>query len=248
MCPDLSHAAWVVYAAPEEILAEVERSVLLARLSDDERDRHARFRFERDRDAYLVAHALTRRLLADVIGVEASALEFSASEHGRPELSAPNAALDFRFNLSHTHGLVACGVTRGREIGVDVERIDREVELLAVGRHVYSPREMAVLESLSGEAQRLHFFELWTLKEAYVKAIGKGLAGPLRSISFAPGALDPVPVHFDPEANDDASTWCFRRHSPRSSHRLAIALRADASAAIRFSEVSAAQVLGSLLE
>ncbi|HEY2735377.1 MAG TPA: 4'-phosphopantetheinyl transferase superfamily protein, partial [Polyangiales bacterium] len=195
-----------MYTAPDEILAEIDRSSLLALLSDDERERHARFHFDHDRDGYLVAHALTRRLLAEVAGDDARALTCIANEHGRPALCSPRAALPFRFNLSHTRGLVACGVTRAREIGIDVERIDREVELLAVARHVFSPREIGELERMLGEAQRRRFFELWTLKEAYVKAIGKGLAAPLRSISFAPGPHDPVPVHFDPEANDDAST------------------------------------------
>jgi 4'-phosphopantetheinyl transferase len=171
-------------------------------------------------------------------------LRFVAAEHGRPELAAPEQACAWRFNLSHTRGLVACGVAREREIGVDVEHVDRRVELLAVARHVFSPREIAGLEALSGEAQRSRFFDLWTLKEAYIKAIGKGLAAPLRAITFAAETADPVPVHFDVEARDDASSWCFRRHQPGSQHRLAVALRATATAAVSFNEIALDQLLG----
>jgi 4'-phosphopantetheinyl transferase len=240
----LDGAAWVVYARPAAILAETAPAPLLSWLSQDERDRYARFHFDDDRDAYLVAHALTRRLLAVNAGVEPAELCFEPTENGRPEIAAPLAALELRFNLSHTRGLVACAVTRKRAIGVDAEHIDRRVELLGVARRVFSPREIAGLEKLSGEPQRVRFFELWTLKEAYVKAIGKGLAGPLRAISFAPEQIDPVPVHFDPEAADDPTAWCFRRHAPSANFRLAVALRARPSAAASFSEVDARELLG----
>ena len=240
----LNGAARVVYARPDVILAEVGRESLLVCLSGDERERHARFRFEEDRDAFLVAHALTRRLLAAAARVEPLALCFTTGERGRPELSQPSSALELRFNLSHTRGLVACAVTLRRSIGVDVERIDRRVELLGVARHVFSAREIAGLEALTGEAQRLRFFDLWTLKEAYVKAIGKGLAGPLRAISFAPEVADPVPVHFDPEAADDPGVWCFRRHCPGANFRLAVALHGDPTAAASFYEAAGVDLLG----
>jgi 4'-phosphopantetheinyl transferase len=244
----IGEAAAVLYARPELILAAAPREALLAVLSADERERHERFHFDSDRDAYLVAHALTRRMLGSLLGVQAHELEFRAAEHGRPELAAPAHACELSFNLSHTSGLVACAAARGCSVGVDTENSARGVELLGVARRVFSDRELAGLYPLSGEAQRLRFFDLWTLKEAYVKAIGKGLAGPLRAISFAPEQPDPVPVHFEREAADDAARWCFRRHIPSPNHRLAVALRAGPTAAVSFQEVNAQQLLGSLFE
>jgi 4'-phosphopantetheinyl transferase len=233
----------VLYARPEVILASADRAALLACLSQDERERYARFHFDEDRDIYLVAHALTRRLLAATAHVEAAELRFRATEHGRPEIAGPEPALALRFNLTHTRGLVACGVTRDSDIGVDAERVDRHVQLLGVGRHVFSKREMAGLEALQGEDQRQRFFDLWTLKEAYVKATGKGLGSPLRAITFLPSAVDPVPVHFDPEVSDDPADWCFRRHVPSPNLRLAAALRAGCRAEISFREIDSAELL-----
>jgi 4'-phosphopantetheinyl transferase len=233
----------VLYARPELILASADRAALLACLSKEERDRYTRFHFDPDRDTYLVAHALTRRLLAATAQVDAAELRFKATEHGRPEIAGPEPALALRFNLSHTRGLVACGVTRESDIGVDVEHVDRHVQLLGVGRHVFSKREMAGLEALEGEDQRQRFFDLWTLKEAYVKATGKGLASPLRSITFSPDQVDPVPVHFDPEVSDDPAAWCFRRHAPSPNLRLAAALRAGSAAEISFREIDGAELL-----
>jgi 4'-phosphopantetheinyl transferase len=237
--------ARVVYAYPETIVAQLEHAVLLACLSADEHERYARFHFDEDRVAYLVAHALTRHLIAEAARVEPAALRFTTSEHGKPELCYPDAAIGLRFNLSHTRGLVACAITQQRAIGVDVERIDRRVELLAVARHVFSPREITALTALADEPQRLRFFELWTLKEAYIKAIGKGLSAPLRAISFFPECADPVPVHFDAEAADDPAAWCFRRHIPSANFRLAVALQGDRSAAASFHEATASDLLDS---
>lgn len=237
-----SLAASVAYARPEIILTAFSRDELLAFLGDEERVRHARFRFESDRDIYLVAHALTRRMLGRVIGVPSGALEFAAGEHGRPELVAPEAARGFRFNLSHTHGLVACSVTRGADIGVDVEYAERRVDILGVARQVFSPVEVAGLATLSGTEQRERFFELWTLKEAYIKAIGKGLSAPLRSITFDPAQPDPVPVTFGPDVADDSGRWCLRRFRVGSEHRLALALAADRSALVHCGEASPADL------
>jgi 4'-phosphopantetheinyl transferase len=232
---DLDHdslRASIAFARPEAILAVHGRETLLAGLSDDERVRHARFRFESDRDIYLVAHALVRRMLARIAGAPPESFGFLAGEHGRPEISSPELARAFRFNLSHTHGLVACAVTRAADIGVDVEYVDRKVEMMSVANHVFSPVEVEGLAALSGEAQRERFFELWTLKEAYIKAIGKGLSAPLRAITFDPVGPDPVSVRFGAEVADDDARWCLRRFEVGSAHRLALALAASRDARI----------------
>jgi 4'-phosphopantetheinyl transferase len=235
---DPSLHASVAYARPEIFLTAFSREELLEWLGAEERVRHARFRFEADRDIYLVAHALTRRMLGRLIGVPSDTLEFAAGEHGRPEIVGPDAARGFRFNLSHTHGLVACAVTRAVDIGVDVEYAERRVDILGVARQVFSPVEVAGLAALSGAAQRERFFELWTLKEAYIKAIGKGLSAPLRSITFDPTQPDPVPVTFGPDVADDHTRWCLRRFRVGSEHRLALALAADRAAGVHCVEAS----------
>jgi 4'-phosphopantetheinyl transferase len=240
---DIRDAAWVVYASPEAVLASHDRQSLLLTLSPDELERQGRFRFDQDRDAYLVAHALTRQVLARLCDCDVRALEFEAGERGRPELAGALRASGVRFNLSHTHGLVACAVTQEHDIGVDVEYIERRVELLGVARHVFSEQEVLGLTALTDAAQRDRFFDLWTLKEAYVKAIGKGLGAPLQAITFLPSEPDSVPVLFAAEARDRSTDWCFRRHTPGPAHRLAVALRAGPSAAVRFTRLDSAALL-----
>jgi 4'-phosphopantetheinyl transferase len=239
-CPslaELTDAAYVVYARPERVLAVTPRQQLATLLDDAERARHARFMFREDADIFLVAHALTRNLLGSMLGYTPESLQFAASERGRPELAGSAADSGMRFNLSHTHGLVACAITRMVDVGVDVEQCTRKVELLSVAQRVFSPLELRELHALDGAAQRERFFQLWTLKEAYVKAIGKGLAGPLQAISFFPAEPDPVPVRFEPEVADSPEAWCFRRCRPDPELALAVALRAGPSAAISFREL-----------
>jgi 4'-phosphopantetheinyl transferase len=205
----------------------VERCLTL--LSDDERARHARFRFERDQHSYLAAHALTRSVLAALAGVQPRELCFEAGEYGRPELSVPQLTPALRFNLSHTAGLVACAVTLDEAVGIDVERMSRRVEIDQLARSVFSDAERAELAELAGEAKRLRFFQLWTLKESYIKAVGRGLSLPLRSISVRFERGRPQQLAFGAPLVDDGTAWWLRVHPLGADHLLAVALSAPAS-------------------
>ena len=232
----LRDCAHIVYARPECVLSQVPRAALLDVLSEAERAKQARFLAPEDAELYLVAHALTRCLLARYLGLAPRALAFQAGARGRPELDGPAADSGVRFNLSHTRGLAACGVSLHAAIGVDVEHTTRKVELLRVGKRVFSPRERAGLAELTGAAQRRRFFELWTLKEAYVKATGKGLASPLQGVTFEAQGDDPVVVSFEDPADGSEEAWCMRRHELPPQHRLAVALHAGRAARVRWEE------------
>jgi 4'-phosphopantetheinyl transferase len=231
--------ALLVHASTAELLEVARRDAWLALLSPDERARHARFRFEPDRDTYLVAHGLLRVTLAELTGHAAASFAFVAGEHGRPELADASLAASMRFNLSHTRGRIACGFTRGADVGVDVEENQRDVQLREVAERVYSEAELAALFALPAEAQRARFFELWTLKEAYIKAIGKGFSAPLRAITFDAGQSDPVPLRLGAEIADDAASWCCKRFSAGDQHALAMVWRGNDASAARCVELSA---------
>jgi 4'-phosphopantetheinyl transferase len=219
--------ARVYYAWVAEALDAAEYERLRALLSDVERARHTRFHFEHDRHSYLIAHALTRSVLGGLTGIAPQALSFELGPHGRPELCLAEPHPPVRFNLSHTRGLVACAVALAHDVGVDVEQVERRLDVQALARSVFSTEERTELEALPDEAQRSRFFELWTLKEAYIKAVGLGLALPLRSISLqlAPGRHPGI--RFAPPVVDDAKQWWFRVLQLRATHTLAVAMRCD---------------------
>ncbi|HJU45097.1 MAG TPA: 4'-phosphopantetheinyl transferase superfamily protein [Vicinamibacterales bacterium] len=198
-----------------------------ALLSKDEEERMARLIFERDRRRFLLTRALVRTMLSRYASVPPAQWSFIANVHGRPEiLDRPRGVPDLRFNLSHTEGLIACAVTIGREVGVDVEHIGRRLTHDVAGRF-FAPREVSDLKALPDDQQHKVFFDYWTLKEAYIKARGFGLALPLGDFAFTLSPPSPPSITFEPTLDDDPSTWQFFQDWPTPQHRLGLAVRRD---------------------
>lgn len=154
-------------------------------LTPDERAKQQRYRFERHRHEYLVTRAVERAVLATCLAIPPSQLAFTRNEWGRPELVPPSP---LRFNLTNTVHMVACGVTVAREIGIDSEPLARADDILGIVETVFTESERAMLAALDLPARRRRAVELWTLKEAYMKARGMGMSIPVQDfeISFAP--------------------------------------------------------------
>ena len=199
-------------------------------LSPDERARHERFRFPWDRRDFALAHALLRRSLSRYCEQSPSSWRFIKTNHGKPILAPPS----FGFNLSHTKGLVACVVAIGRDVGIDVERVDRTSEIDSLCASHFSRSEVEQLAACSAHVRRDRFFDTWTLKEAYGKAIGRGLGHPLDSTTFdltSPGSIGftNCPGEGDRSQSknpcDDEAQWQFHLFSPAPCFRLALATR-----------------------
>jgi 4'-phosphopantetheinyl transferase len=201
---------------------------LLEILDRSERARAELFRRPQDRDAFVAAHALTRLMLSRYSGRAASSWRFANGPYGKPEIAEPSVAL--RFNLSHTDGLVASAVACEGHVGVDVERLDDRRLGMDLAEQTFAPAEVAHLRSLPAAARTEAAFELWTLKEAYVKATGFGLHCPLDSFWFT---LDPVAVRFSAPSGDEARRWVFRCLRPTPTHVLALAVRYPRPGAVR---------------
>jgi 4'-phosphopantetheinyl transferase len=196
-----------------------------ALLSPDETARMGRYRFGADQRRYLFAHALVRSVLSRYLPTTPPPLwRFVSNRHGRPEIAPGMTELPLRFNLSHTEGLVACAVTLGRDVGVDVEHLEPRTFDLGIASGHFAPSEVRALMSEPEGARRERFFAIWTLKEAYIKARGLGLALPLDQFAFE---LPDLRVHFDPRLNDDANYWHFEQFRPTPTHGLALAVRRD---------------------
>ena len=152
-------------------------------LSDDERERAARFHFAGDRDAYIVAHGMLRRILR---GYTEGNLRFVTAELGKPSLGDTD---DVRFNLSHSGDLALVAVARSREVGVDVERWKDDIEHLELADFVFSAAERAALRALDASDRVAGFFAAWSRKEAYIKASGLGITRGLDhfDVTLRPG-------------------------------------------------------------
>lgn len=195
-------------------------------LTDDERLRARRFMQVADRERFVIGRALARTLLSRFADVPPRAWSIVIDGRGRPELGAlPAGVPDLRFNLTHTDGLIACAVAEGREVGVDVENVNRRLFHDDVPERFFSAREVADLRAQPRDRQPLVFFDYWTLKESYIKARGLGLALPLGQFSFLLAADQPPRIAFAPELDDDPATWQFAQFWPSDRHRMAVAVR-----------------------
>ena len=197
---------------------------LLARydalMNPEERARHRRFYFERDQHMFLLTRALCRTVLSRYADCPADAWEFEKNEWGRPNICGPVEG-PF-FNLSNTHGLVACAVARTESIGVDVENHTRTTEPTQIADRFFSKPEVKALMALPEEEQRERFFSLWTLKEAYIKARGMGLAIPLGQFSYI--VDEPISIRFGNKLDDDPARWRFALFEASERHFLALAV------------------------
>jgi 4'-phosphopantetheinyl transferase len=191
-------------------------------LSVEECARHDRFVFDRDRRDFAVAHALLRRALSAHGDRAPHEWTFTSQPHGKPALTPePADRTRLSFNLAHTDGLVACVIARDASLGIDVEAIDHRADALALASRMFSPIEVEHLEACAAPDRQARFTEIWTLKEAYVKAIGDGLSRPLHGFSFV--FDDPSSLRFEPAQDAPASAgWQFALFAPSGRHRMAI--------------------------
>ena len=230
----MAHQTSVRLDAPEihvcyritEALEPADVQASLQTLSEAERTRYTRFRFAHDQRDYAIAHDLLRRCLSRYEPVHPMDWQFELEPRGKPQLASThhlpeNAAPPLLFNLSHTRGLVAAGVARRFAIGIDVEVLRRFADATDVARRFFSPSEVEALEGCPDEIRLVRFVELWTLKEAFLKATGEGVSERLSEISFDLG--QPEVVSFSATYPLDLSNWHFALYAPTPASRLAVA-------------------------
>ena len=170
-------------------------------LAEDEIARADRFHFAKDRNHYIVARGLLRKLLASYLRIGAAELRFAYAEKGKPSLDASQRGA-INFNLAHSEARAIYAFSLGRKIGVDLEFIREDVESEQIAERFFSAREIAELRTVPAELRKQAFFNCWTRKEAYIKARGEGLSLPLDEfdVSLLPGeAAALLGNHKEPE-------------------------------------------------
>jgi len=148
-----------------------------ALLSADEHERAARFHFPRDAARFVAGRGALRIILGTCLAVAPTELRLVYGAHGKPELGAPFDRDGLRFNLSHSEGLAICACTRGRRIGVDIERVRPLADWEAIAQRMFTPQEAHDLRRLPDAARPEAFFTCWTRHEARLKALGEGIGG-----------------------------------------------------------------------
>jgi 4'-phosphopantetheinyl transferase len=228
---DLGGEVHIWLARPDPIDDPELLSFYESILSDEELARRDRFVGKTQRHLFLVSHALVRTSLSRYSDTAPESWRFSEGEHGRPEIESPLGQPRLRFNLSHTHGLVACAVCHEIDCGVDVERLHRVRDLNGVARRVFAESERADLDAQGEPARQGRFTDYWSLKEAYIKARGMGFQLPPKTfaVRLGDGGKGRCNLVFDDDFDDRAPDWQIALYpidpALTPEFRLAIALR-----------------------
>jgi 4'-phosphopantetheinyl transferase len=172
-------------------------------LSSEEAAKADRFHRDVDRATSIVARGALRMLLGAYTELPASELRFNYSETGKPYLDQS----EISFNVSHSGEWVVLGFGRGRQVGVDVEQLNRTTDVLAIAERYFAPEELELIRS--AEDQSAEFFNLWTRKEAYVKACGSALFRELTSFAV-------------PKDDVEKGGWFFQRLEAGSKYAAAV--------------------------
>ncbi len=211
---------WSVDLAPGDVAVKELQPLL----DPEERRRAERFRFDRHRRRFIVRRARLRQLVAGYQGGEPAAVRFAYGERGKPSLAGGG---ELAFNLSDSKDLALYAFARGLELGVDVEVPKPMSDALAISERFFADAEREVLRQVAERRRVEAFFHCWTRKEAYIKAIGEGLAEPLDNfcVTFDP----PEPARFLHVGGSagEAAAWTLHHLVPAPGAVGALAYRGE---------------------
>jgi 4'-phosphopantetheinyl transferase len=211
-------------------------------LAEDEVQRAIRFRFEQDRRRFVVGRGHLRSILSHYIGSTPSSVQFTYGPNGKPALAGPsvdsmgtgsseyfagegigyfssclerNSLRALQFNISHSHELALCAVSARREVGIDLEYLRPLSEAEQLAKRFFSTVEHALIQALPGEEQAYVFFRLWTAKEAYLKATGKGLSHSLDQVEI-------IRTQDSWALSEALPGWCLQSFTPATNYLAAL--------------------------
>lgn len=193
-------------------------------LEPEELDRASRFRFERLQRHFVVSRGFLRNVLARYMEVRPQDLRFVYNDYGKPSLAGQQS---LRFNMSHSHEVALVAVARDAALGVDVEYIRADFASEEIAKRFFSRREVETLTSLPREEIVAAFFRCWTRKEAYIKAIGKGLSQQLDRFDVTLAPYEPAAL-LQADA-EDTSSWSLSDIDVGSDYASALAVEGTPS-------------------
>lgn len=213
---------WCAY--PDDLIDPEAAESCLQILSTEELARWERLRHDTHKREYLATHALSRNALSHSYAIAPRDWRFRANDGGKPVI---DPAIGLRFNLSNSTALAVCLIsTEDAEVGVDIEPVERASSVIEIAPRMFSEVELAQLASLSKEAQLERCLHLWTLKEAYSKALGVGLNMPFREFSFLFDGDGHIDLEASPPVIHQSDGWRFSLID-YAGHAIAIFVESD---------------------
>jgi 4'-phosphopantetheinyl transferase len=194
-------------------------------LDASERERGSRFLFEKHRERFVVGRAHVRELLAKYVGCEPNEFEYAYDNLGKPRFKDDSLSQRIQFNFSNSADLGLLAVTLQTELGVDLEKIRPMSDMMGMAKRYFADSETEQLFRLPESQRPDAFFRCWTRKEAYLKAVGKGLTFPLRDVEVTLLADDPCMIRNINSEADDANRWSLVHIPPCVGYHGALAIQ-----------------------
>lgn len=196
-------------------------------LSRDELERAAGFHFEHLRMRFTTARAFLRKVLASWLEVRPDGIEFAYSANGKPALGGRLASRALWFNLAHSQDLALLAVTQAGPVGVDVEQIRCLPDFDELVARFFSPRESNAFQRLTGPEKTVAFFNLWTRKEAWLKATGQGIGHLLNRVEVSFLRNEPARFLSLPQIAPSQASWAVHELRPAAGFAAALAIAAE---------------------
>lgn len=193
-------------------------------LSPDERQRAARFVFERHARRFRASRGILRTLLGRYLQTPPQEIGFRYSAQGKPALAS---GADLHFNVAHSHEVALYALARDRPVGIDVERCRPLDDAEGIARRFFSPREVRGFLAAGPQERIARFFQIWTRKEAIVKALGEGLSHPLHTFDVLLDDGRAVPLVSLPGDETATSQWRLLDLAPHPDYAGALAAAGD---------------------
>ena len=211
-----------VWAARLDLLP-VDLDELNSSLAPSECERAARFRFDLHRNRFIAGRGLLRAVLGRYLKTNPARLEFDYSATGKPALSGGAAGVRIGFNLAHSEDLAVLAVMLGQDVGIDVEWVRPIPDAEQLVARFFSSRENAAFQALPEAQREVAFFNLWTRKEAWLKATGEGIAGSLKRVEVSFLAGEPARLIKIEDSQEEAARWRLIELNPALGFAAALA-------------------------
>lgn len=205
----------------------IERLVMYEALLDEQEKHKAdRFRFEKDRNCSIIARGVLRKLLGSYLEKEPEGVRFVYGDFGKPEVSNDEG---IAFNISHARDAIVLGFVKNNWIGVDVEFLDQKIDPLNIAKHFFSDEEKRALEEVSKENRVEGFYNCWTRKEAFIKAVGDGLSFPLDQFVVSLKPKVKAALLCTKWDKNEKNKWTLQSSNPEQEYVSAFAVKGKVS-------------------
>lgn len=195
-------------------------------LEDTEKERALSFRFGKDRDCFIIARGVLRNLLGTYLQMAPDQVTFQLGDHGKPYVNHPS---QIRFNISHSGDTILLGFVQKHRIGIDIEYTKRKVAVKKIAKLFFAEEEVTSLCRLDQAYHTQAFYNCWTRKEAFIKAVGSGLSFPLDQFVVSLDSTKEATLIDTKWDKKEKYKWTLHTIEPRKDYIGAVSVKGNVS-------------------